>query len=109
MLLQVKASPYCVRLIDAWIQFGYIYIQTEICKRGRYDKLNTLYFDLDSTISLATYLEEHCSETPVTEDQIWRILADISQVFLIEKEPILNFPIHLKRVYIIFIKKASFI
>lgn len=36
MLLQVKASPYCVSLKDAWIQFGYIYIQTEICKRGRY-------------------------------------------------------------------------
>lgn len=63
MLLKMKVNPYCISLKDAWIQFGYIYIQTEICKRG----------------SLAAYFEQHCSEVPLTEDQIWRILSDLIQ------------------------------
>ncbi|KAJ3304544.1 hypothetical protein HDV03_002753 [Kappamyces sp. JEL0829] len=63
MLLAVQNYPYCLCISDAWIQYGYIYIQTELCSRG----------------SLSKYLEEYCSETPLTEDQIWRILADITQ------------------------------
>jgi hypothetical protein len=36
MLLRVKDFPYCLSIKDAWIQYGYIYIQTELCSKGRF-------------------------------------------------------------------------
>lgn len=63
MLLLVKDHPFCLCIKEAWIQFGYVYIETELCDRG----------------SLLEYLEDYCSETPLEEDQIWRIMADIVQ------------------------------
>lgn len=32
----VSECDNCVRMITAWEQFGFIYVQTELCGRGRY-------------------------------------------------------------------------
>lgn len=72
MLLKVKNAPFCISIEEAWIQFGFIYIQTELCSRGR-----LAYFLI---FSLSTYLNECCDETPLAEDVIWKIMADIIQV-----------------------------
>jgi serine/threonine protein kinase len=69
MLLRVGSHPHCVSLKEAWIQFGYIYIQMELCTRG----------------TLSNYLDEYCSEGPLLEDDIWRFMADLILVFFINK------------------------
>jgi hypothetical protein len=61
MLLRIGHHPCCVSLKEAWIQFGYIYIQMELCNRG----------------TLSSYMDEYCSAGPLVEDQIWRIMGDI--------------------------------
>lgn len=71
MLLKVGSHPCCVSLKQAWIQYGYIYIQMELCNRGRYFSLT----------SLSSYLDEYCVDGPLSEEQIWRIMKDIIQVF----------------------------
>ncbi|KAJ3315686.1 hypothetical protein HDV04_002100 [Boothiomyces sp. JEL0838] len=63
MLLAVSGHPNCVNLKDAWIQYGYIYIQMELCVNG----------------SLSKYLEESCAESALAEDHIWTILYDITK------------------------------
>jgi hypothetical protein len=35
MLLHIGYHPNCVCLKDAWIQYGYLYIQTQLCIRGK--------------------------------------------------------------------------
>jgi hypothetical protein len=67
MLLRIGVDPHCVSLKEAWIQFGYIYIQMELCNQG----------------NLSNYLDIVCSEGPLAEDQIWRIMADLIQVVFI--------------------------
>ncbi|KAJ1340294.1 hypothetical protein BSLG_005067 [Batrachochytrium salamandrivorans] len=59
----IETNPWCIPLIKSWIQFGFIYIQMELCEGG----------------NLATYLDEFCKDEPIDEPRIWRILADIAQ------------------------------
>jgi serine/threonine protein kinase len=34
-LRRVKESKYCVNMIDAWEERGYLYIQLDLCSNGR--------------------------------------------------------------------------
>ncbi|KAJ3087686.1 hypothetical protein HK102_010498 [Quaeritorhiza haematococci] len=62
IMWNVADNSRCVRLISAWEQYGYLYLQLELCSRG----------------SLQSYLEERCRTSPLDEFRIWKILADLA-------------------------------
>ncbi|KAJ3039711.1 hypothetical protein HDV00_011943 [Rhizophlyctis rosea] len=62
MLWKVGSCPHVISLISAWVQFGYLYLQMELCPNG----------------SLHSYLEEQARTSRVEEYRIWRILAEIT-------------------------------
>ncbi|KAI8821479.1 kinase-like domain-containing protein [Fimicolochytrium jonesii] len=62
ILWQVGVHPHCVCLVASWVQFGYLYLQMELCDCG----------------SLYTYLEDHCRDSSLEEYRIWHILAEIA-------------------------------
>ncbi|KAJ3133104.1 Protein kinase, membrane associated tyrosine threonine 1 [Geranomyces variabilis] len=63
VLWHVGSHPYCVGLMAAWVQYGYMYLQMELCEAG----------------SLDAYLEDNCRDSSLEEYRIWHILAEIAQ------------------------------
>ncbi|KAJ3160193.1 Protein kinase, membrane associated tyrosine threonine 1 [Geranomyces michiganensis] len=63
VLWQIGSHPYCVGLVAAWVQYGYMYLQMELCEAG----------------SLDAYLEDNCRDSSLEEYRIWHILAEIAQ------------------------------
>ncbi|TPX57775.1 hypothetical protein PhCBS80983_g03560 [Powellomyces hirtus] len=63
ILWQIGNHPHCVCLVAAWVQYGYLYLQMELCEAG----------------SLDVYLEDHCRDSSLEEYRIWHILAEITQ------------------------------
>ncbi|KAL2914474.1 mitosis inhibitor protein kinase swe1 [Polyrhizophydium stewartii] len=59
----IGANPWCVSMVSAWIQHGFLFIQMELCEGG----------------NLATYLDDYCKDEPIEETQIWRVLVDVAQ------------------------------
>lgn len=37
ILWGIGDSPHCVKLVNAWVQYGYLYLQMELCAAGRYE------------------------------------------------------------------------
>ena len=62
--LKIGSNPYCVDLIQAWVQHGHLYLQMELCQGG----------------NLLSYLDEHCRIHPMDEVQLWHMLAEIALV-----------------------------
>ncbi|KAJ3210596.1 hypothetical protein HDU67_005180 [Dinochytrium kinnereticum] len=62
LLWLVRDGPGIVQIINAWEQFGYIYVQMELCEKG------TLY----------AYLEENCRDSPIDEFKIWNVLCEVA-------------------------------
>ncbi|KNC97468.1 WEE protein kinase [Spizellomyces punctatus DAOM BR117] len=62
ILWAIGYNPHCVSLVNAWVQYGYLYLQTELCEGG----------------SLHAYLEDHCRDSSLDEYRTWRILSDIA-------------------------------
>merc|ERR1719215_447170 len=60
MLLKVKNTPYCISIKDAWIQYGFIYVQTELCQNGSLD-----VFLIDNG--------------PLGEKRIWEMCSELLQ------------------------------
>lgn len=92
ILWQVGNHPHCVCLVAAWVQYGYLYLQMELCEGGRYVIQPTAAWEHQSTLltshvhlffagSLYSYLEDHCRDSSLDEYRIWHILAEIAQVF----------------------------
>ncbi|KAL1922881.1 uncharacterized protein VTP21DRAFT_9257 [Calcarisporiella thermophila] len=63
IIWSLECHDNVIRLVDAWEQFGYLYLQMELCENG----------------SLYSYLEDCGSREPVEERRIWRILADLAK------------------------------
>lgn len=60
--LRLGTHPHIVTLHSSWIQNGFLFLQTELCEAG----------------SLESYLDEHCGVTPMSELQMWHMLAEIA-------------------------------
>ncbi|KAJ3100991.1 hypothetical protein HDU97_001747 [Phlyctochytrium planicorne] len=63
ILWEVKDGPRIVQVLNAWEQFGHIYVQMELCERG----------------TLQAYLEERGGEVMADEVLIWSVLAVVCQ------------------------------
>ncbi|KAI8904425.1 kinase-like domain-containing protein [Gorgonomyces haynaldii] len=63
MLLKIGSNPWCVQLVNAWVQSGYIYMQMELCPGG----------------NLSTMLDNYCRDfdKPLPEETVWKAFADI--------------------------------
>ncbi len=79
ILWQVRASAHCVRLERAWVQYGYLYLQLELCAGGSLETLLDAGGGLGApgAAALVPGLPAAVGE-PVTEARIWRILADVA-------------------------------
>ncbi|OLY85335.1 Mitosis inhibitor protein kinase wee1 [Smittium mucronatum] len=62
ILWKLKGHPNVVEIFGSWEQFGFLYIQYELCELG----------------SLNNFLSNLFGSDPVPEEDIWRIIAEIS-------------------------------
>ncbi|GAA5851759.1 hypothetical protein JCM8547_001198 [Rhodosporidiobolus lusitaniae] len=61
--LSENRSPHLISLVDAWEQYGHLFIQTELCPAG----------------NLAYWLEQYGAEhEQLDEARVWKILAELT-------------------------------
>ncbi|KAJ1921090.1 mitosis inhibitor protein kinase swe1 [Mycoemilia scoparia] len=63
IMWSLAESPYCVRLVDAWEQYGHLYLQTELCERG----------------TLEEFLDEEANNDSNLEERAWQVLSSIGK------------------------------
>ncbi|KAJ1674105.1 mitosis inhibitor protein kinase swe1, partial [Spiromyces aspiralis] len=59
----VADCPNCVRLVDAWEQYGHLYLQTELCERGTLEQL----------------LDQEADDVGDIETRAWQVLSSIGK------------------------------